>query len=96
MAKLALSAARSRHRLMGLRYNDSIPINLHSEIKINILELKLPLGCKCIFLTIFGRRRLTFSHDTVDSDFCGERGRLFRDQGIARGKRCAQWWCGRW
>ena len=45
---LALNAARSKHQIRGVKFDESIQIDLLSEVKVSILELKLPLGCKCL------------------------------------------------
>ncbi|VEU43013.1 unnamed protein product [Pseudo-nitzschia multistriata] len=44
LPKLALHAARSVHRLQGVAYDNSIPIDMYKEVKICPVTLKLPLG----------------------------------------------------
>ena len=47
---LALFAARSVHKLQGVEYNESsVVIDMHKEVKICPVTLKLPLGSKCLF-----------------------------------------------
>jgi hypothetical protein len=46
LAQLAIHAARSLHQLQGVRYDDSVAIDMVTDVKISIVELKLPLGCK--------------------------------------------------
>jgi hypothetical protein len=48
LVHLALNAARSKHQIRGVEFDESIPINLHSEVKVSVLELTLPLGRKCL------------------------------------------------
>jgi hypothetical protein len=46
LAQLALHAARSLHQLQGVQYDDSVAIDMYTDVKISVVELKLPLGCK--------------------------------------------------
>jgi uncharacterized protein with von Willebrand factor type A (vWA) domain len=48
LGHLALNAARSKHQIRGAEFDESITIDLLSEVKIKVLELKLPLGRKCL------------------------------------------------
>lgn len=43
-AKLAFHAAQSMHQLKGVKYNNTYPIDMYADIKISVVELKLPLG----------------------------------------------------
>lgn len=51
---LALQAAKSLHQLKGLQYDESIPVNMISDVKMSIVELKLPLGCKFLDAFLLG------------------------------------------
>ena len=48
LGHLALNAARSKHQIRGIEFDESIKIDLLSEVKVSTLELKLPLGRKCL------------------------------------------------
>ena len=41
---LALQAAKSLHQLKGMQYDESVPVDMISDVKMSIVELKLPLG----------------------------------------------------
>jgi hypothetical protein len=43
---LARSAAQAHHELKGVFYDPSSGIDLYTEIKFSVVELKLPLGRK--------------------------------------------------
>ena len=45
---LALQAAKSLHQLKGMQYDESTPVDMISDVKMSIVELKLPLGRKLI------------------------------------------------
>eukprot|EP00980_Cylindrotheca_fusiformis_P004594 scaffold982_cov139-Cylindrotheca_fusiformis.AAC.7 len=45
-AVLALLAARSIHQLRGMTFDESYMIDMYSDLKVCVVELKLPLGCK--------------------------------------------------
>ena len=47
LVELARNAARSHHQLKGIPYDESTPIDLYTDIKFSVVELKLPLGRKC-------------------------------------------------
>ena len=46
LVELARHAARSHHLLKGIPYDESSPIDLYTDIKFSVVELKLPLGRK--------------------------------------------------
>jgi hypothetical protein len=48
LCDLALNAARSKHQIRGVEFDESIKIDLLSEVKVSVLELRLPLGRKCL------------------------------------------------
>ncbi|CAJ1960929.1 unnamed protein product [Cylindrotheca closterium] len=41
---LALFAAQAVHELQGVRFDDSYPLDMYEDLKISVVELKLPLG----------------------------------------------------
>lgn len=43
---LALFAAQAVHELQGVRFDDSYPLDMYEDLKISVVELKMPLGCK--------------------------------------------------
>jgi hypothetical protein len=48
LSNLALNAARSKHQIRGVEFDESIKIDLLTEVKVSVMELKLPLGRKCL------------------------------------------------
>lgn len=48
MVQLALHAARSLHQSRGVTFDESYHISMHDDLQISVVELKLPLGCKCL------------------------------------------------
>jgi hypothetical protein len=45
-AKLAFLAARSVHQLRGVKFDQSYLLDMYSDLKVSVVELKIPLGCK--------------------------------------------------
>ena len=46
LAQLAIHAARSLHQTRCVRYDDSIAIDLDKDVKLSVVKLNMPLGCK--------------------------------------------------
>ena len=46
--RLALYAAKSYHQIQGLQYDESILIDMFNDVKMSVVEMKLPLGCKSV------------------------------------------------
>ena len=46
LAQLAISAAKSLHQVQGVQYDDSEAIDMYKDVKLSVVELKLPLGRK--------------------------------------------------
>jgi hypothetical protein len=46
VGELARNAARSFHQLKGLIYDESTVMDLYTDVKFSVVELKLPLGRK--------------------------------------------------
>lgn len=45
-SKLAIHAAHSKHHLRGVKFDTSYSMDMYADIKISVVELKLPLGRK--------------------------------------------------
>ena len=84
VAALAVLAAHSLHRLQGIDYDDSVPIDMYDDLKICEVHLILPLGSKSHILKHCRKSCLSlrsFSHFALSLFICfscfhGERWRV--------------------
>lgn len=47
----ALASARAVHHIHGVEFDETQEIDVVSDVKFHVANIKLPLGCKCYLLS---------------------------------------------